>query len=451
MSETKSLPRVLCVDDEVNILKSLQRTLMSPSWELMFADSGAKALEIMGQLQVDVIVSDMKMPGMTGAELLEQVAQSYPNSYRILLSGYADNNSLMAAINQGKIQRYLQKPWSNEELKICVQDGLEQVRLQRQNKLLQQQLIIANKQLKSASLKLEEQVNQRTAQLRASLLQMRQEQAACLTIMFDMLSSIPNYQTGFAQNVSDLCLNLATRLKLSKSDIEFCGQAGLLHEIGYVRLAPEVLAKAFTPMQPLEHKDFLQHVLHGKQLLSASKGLNPVALMIYHQYEAYSGSGHPEHLLAANIPIGSRILAVARDYWAWLMGRRTSEAVTPGDAFQRMNEQAKKLYDPDILRELRKIAFHVGSALQADPKQGISLRQLAPGMVLKFGLYDNNKQMLLPEGHVFTAQSVKDIQTLGRDMNPPLLILVHSPTHDAVKVELSQAELDKALVTPDFN
>jgi len=136
MSETKSLPRVLCVDDEVNILKSLQRTLMSPSWELMFADSGAKALEIMGQLQVDVIVSDMKMPGMTGAELLEQVAQSYPNSYRILLSGYADNNSLMAAINQGKIQRYLQKPWSNEELKICVQDGLEQVRLQRQNKLL---------------------------------------------------------------------------------------------------------------------------------------------------------------------------------------------------------------------------------------------------------------------------------------------------------------------------
>lgn len=449
MADPKQLPRVLCVDDEVNILKSLQRALMSPSWELLLADSGAKALEIMAQLPVDVIVSDMKMPNMTGAELLEQVAQNYPHSYRILLSGYADINSLMAAINQGKIQRYLQKPWSNEELKICVQDGLEQVRLQRQNKMLQQQLIIANKQLKSVGLKLEEQVNQRTAQLRASLMQMRQEQASCLSIMFDMLGSLPGYQAGYAQNVSNLCLNLATRLKLGKSDIEFCGQAGLLHELGYVRLPAEVLAKAFTPMQPLEHKDFLQHVTHSKQLLSLSKGLQPVAQMIYHQYEAYSGAGFPEHLLAANIPIGARILAVARDYWAWLMGRRSTENITPGEAYQRMNEQAKKLYDPDILRELRKIAFHVGSALQADPKQSIALRQLAPGMVLKFALYDNNKQMLLPEGHVFTAQSVKEIQTIGRDLDPPLLILVHSPTHDAVKVELSQADLDKALITPD--
>lgn len=110
MAEEKQLPRVLCVDDEVNILKSLQRTLTSPAWELVLADSGAKALEIMAQLPVDVIVSDMKMPHMTGAELLEQVAQNYPHSYRILLSGYADINSLMAAINQGKIQRYLQKP-----------------------------------------------------------------------------------------------------------------------------------------------------------------------------------------------------------------------------------------------------------------------------------------------------------------------------------------------------
>lgn len=451
MAEAKTIPRVLCVDDEVNILKSLQRTLASPAWELVFADSGAKALDIMGQLPVDVIVSDMKMPHMTGAELLEQVAQNYPNSYRILLSGYADNNSLMAAINQGKIQRYLQKPWSNDELKICVQDGIEQVRLQRQNKLLQQQLIIANKQLKSAGLKLEEQVNQRTAQLRASLLQMRQEQAACLTIMFDMLSSIPNYQPGYAQNVSNLCLNLATRLKLGKSDIEFCGQAGLLHEIGYIRLASDVVAKAFSPMQPLEHKDFLQHIQHAKQLLSGSKGLQPVATMIYHQYESFGGAGHPEHLIAANIPIGARILAVARDYWAWLMGRRSSEPVTPGDAFQRMNEQAKKVYDPEILRELRKIAFHVGGALQADPKQGIALRQLAPGMVLKFALYDNDKKMLLPDGHVFTAQSVKEIQTIGRDMDPPLLILVHSPTHDAIKVELTQSDLDKALVTPDYD
>lgn len=447
MAEPKQLPRVLCVDDEVNILKSLQRTLMSPSWELVFANSGEKALEIMAQLPVDVIVSDMKMPQMSGAELLEQIAQSYPSSYRILLSGYADNNSLMAAINQGKIQRYLQKPWSNEELKICVQDGVEQIRLQRQNKLLQQQLLIANKQLKSAGLQLEEQVNQRTAQLRASLMQMRQEQAACLNIMFDMLSSVPGYQSGFAHNVQELCINLATRLKLGKSDIEFCGQAGLLHELGFIRLAPALLAKALGPLHPLEHKDVLQHVIYSKQLLS-SKGLQSVASMIYHQYEAYSGGGFPEHLLAANIPIGARILAVARDYWAWLMGRRTPDKITPAEAFQRMNEQSKKLYDPDILRELRKIALHVSAAFHADPKQSIALRQLAPGMVLRFALFDHSKQMLLPEGHVFTPQSVKEIQTIGRDVNPPLLIFVHMPHQPNTAIELTQAALDQALATP---
>ncbi|AGH45677.1 response regulator [Paraglaciecola psychrophila] len=128
---TKPLMTVLCVDDELDIIHAMKRLLRKQNYNLLFASSGEKALEVMRQNNVDLIISDMRMPAMSGAELLEKVATSYPNSYRILLTGYADMESTVSATNKGKILKYIQKPWDNDELISSIEEGLEKVKLHK--------------------------------------------------------------------------------------------------------------------------------------------------------------------------------------------------------------------------------------------------------------------------------------------------------------------------------
>ncbi|MGK0306690.1 MAG: response regulator RpfG family c-di-GMP phosphodiesterase [Gammaproteobacteria bacterium] len=128
---TKPLMTVLCVDDELDIIHAMKRLLRKQNYNLLFASSGEKALEVMRQNNVDLIISDMRMPAMSGAELLEKVATSYPNSYRILLTGYADKESTVSATNKGKILKYIQKPWDNDELISSIEEGLEKVKLHK--------------------------------------------------------------------------------------------------------------------------------------------------------------------------------------------------------------------------------------------------------------------------------------------------------------------------------
>jgi len=124
---------VLCVDDELDIIHAIKRLLRRQNYNVLFTSSGEKALKIMQQNDVHLIISDMRMPSMSGAELLEKVAKSYPHSYRILLTGYADMESTVSAINGGKINKYLKKPWDNDELISSIEDGLENVRLKNIN------------------------------------------------------------------------------------------------------------------------------------------------------------------------------------------------------------------------------------------------------------------------------------------------------------------------------
>ncbi|TKJ34143.1 MAG: hypothetical protein CEE38_18955 [Planctomycetes bacterium B3_Pla] len=128
---------VLFVDDEEKILKSLKRGLLDEPYETLFSNSGKEALEILEQSQVQVIVTDMRMPEMNGLELLKAVKEEYPHIIRMILSGYADTDTLLAAINQGEIFRFIAKPWkSNEELKTIIRQAIEYYDLHIEREML---------------------------------------------------------------------------------------------------------------------------------------------------------------------------------------------------------------------------------------------------------------------------------------------------------------------------
>lgn len=117
--ETTVKSRVLFVDDEPRVLTTM-RMLFRSQHELFFAESGQKALELLKTQPVDVIVSDQRMPGMTGIELLRAARELNPNAMRILLTGYSDLNAIIGSINEGEIFRFINKPWNNEELTTTV-------------------------------------------------------------------------------------------------------------------------------------------------------------------------------------------------------------------------------------------------------------------------------------------------------------------------------------------
>lgn len=117
---------VLFVDDEEKVLTSLRRSLMDEPYNTLFANSGKNALEILQRNPIHVIVADMRMPEMSGLELLRIAREEYPNIIRVVLSGYAQVSTLLTAINQGEIFKLIHKPWKlEEEFKPSIQQAVE--------------------------------------------------------------------------------------------------------------------------------------------------------------------------------------------------------------------------------------------------------------------------------------------------------------------------------------
>ena len=128
---------VLFVDDEEKVLASLKRGLLNEPYEVIFANSGKEALEILQQEQVHVIVTDLRMPEMEGLELLKIVKQEYPHIIRLVLSGYVEIDNLLNAINKGEIFRFIKKPWKlDEELKTTVRQAIEYYDLHSEREML---------------------------------------------------------------------------------------------------------------------------------------------------------------------------------------------------------------------------------------------------------------------------------------------------------------------------
>jgi len=115
---------VLFVDDEISILSTLKRLLRNEEYQLLTASSAEEGLELLNTEKVDIVISDMRMPNIDGAEFLEQVKFKHPHIGRMIMSGFADLESVVKAINKGDINQFISKPWNNDALKQVVKDHL---------------------------------------------------------------------------------------------------------------------------------------------------------------------------------------------------------------------------------------------------------------------------------------------------------------------------------------
>jgi len=175
---------LLLVDDEENIISALTRLLRREGYTIYRATSGATGLNLLSQHEVGVIISDQRMPEMTGVEFLSKVKELYPNTVRIVLSGYTDLNSVTDAINQGAVYKFLTKPWDDDLLRKNIHEAFQHFELRKDNERLALELRAANERLNEVNKDLERRVIEQAGEALRNLkvLQMEQEILECLPI-----------------------------------------------------------------------------------------------------------------------------------------------------------------------------------------------------------------------------------------------------------------------------
>lgn len=199
MTECTEQIRILCVDDERNVLRALERIFLDDDYEIVLAGSGDEGLQIMEESEpFQVVISDYRMPVMNGVEFLKVVYERCPETVRIVLSGYADAGAIVAAINEGHIYKFIPKPWNDEELRITIQNCLERYYLQKKNRELLEQLAYTN------------QVLEEKVQLRTEQLELRNR---ALEFSQSLLGNLPVGVAGIDENgMIAYCNDIAVKL-----------------------------------------------------------------------------------------------------------------------------------------------------------------------------------------------------------------------------------------------
>ena len=156
MMAASSAWTVLAVDDEPNILAALRRLFRSTGWRVLTAGNAEEALALLATEPVDAVLSDMRMPGMDGVQLLERVSLGWPRTARLLLTGQADLGSTIAAINRGRLHRYVTKPWNDDELVLTLRQVAESQQLEADKQALERLTREQNNELKTLNSRSEE-------------------------------------------------------------------------------------------------------------------------------------------------------------------------------------------------------------------------------------------------------------------------------------------------------
>jgi len=205
---------VLLVDDEANILKSLRRVLLREEYEVHTASSGQEGLRVMKAHPMDLVVSDQMMPGMTGVAFLQQVRERWPDTVRIMLTGRGEIDTVIAAINDVGVYRFLTKPIENEDFRMTIRSALRQRDLASENRRLMERIARQNAQLRELNERLEERVQERTEELRRSEEKRREMELELL--QQSKLADIGMLASGIAHNLKTPLTVLSGRLQLLK-------------------------------------------------------------------------------------------------------------------------------------------------------------------------------------------------------------------------------------------
>ena len=363
--------RILFVDDEENVLKAYHRNLRS-KFQITTCTSGEDALQQIQRGNVfSVVISDYNMPKMNGVQFLSKLSEIAPDTVRLMLTGYADVNTAINAVNDGHVFRILTKPCETENLLKNIYAAIGQYNL-----------INAEKELLDKTLK------------------------GSIKMLIDILAVVSPTAFSQATNFKKLAKNLALRLNIKKTwEIEI---AALLSQIGCVAVPSEVMHKraSGSELQDEEHQLFVSHPQTGKNLLQNIPRLEKIAEAIAFQFNRYDGADNPpDYKIGDNMPLIARILKVINDFDSFV--KSGVDRITAVELMQA----DRGCYDENILLALDS---EVRGVQQSYTARYINVSQLETGMILGENLTDANNTTLISKDIEITEILLAKIQNYAR-------------------------------------
>ena len=314
--------KIMIVDDEPANLRLLER-LFRREYAVITAGSGAEALQLLAQHEVALLITDQRMPGMSGTELLKQSVSFRPHMVRIILTGYTDVSTLVEAINCGQIYKFVQKPWHNDELRLTVGRALEHYQTNKARSEL-------------------EWANQR---LTVRLKEMSQ---GFVRAIADALEAKDEHIHGQARRVSGYAAAIGRRLGCDETALEQLSLAAFLHDIGKIGTPDAILLK--PGLLSDEERAVMQlHSERGARMLAGIPEMQDVADAVRYHHEYYDGSGYPEGLRGEQIPLAARIIHVAEAYDAMTSPRPFRQAYDHATALKQLKDKAATQFDPLVV------------------------------------------------------------------------------------------------------
>ncbi|HHT9137657.1 MAG TPA: HD domain-containing phosphohydrolase [Candidatus Wunengus sp. YC60] len=347
--------KILFVDDDPNILSAYQRQLHKQFTidTALGGNFGLEAIDARGPFAV--IVSDMRMPGMDGIQFLSKVREKAPDSVRMMLTGNADQQTAIDAVNEGNIFRFLTKPCLPDIITKALTAGIEQYRL-----------ITAEKELLEKTLH------------------------GCIKVLTDVLTLVNPTAFGRASRVQRLVQAISAELKVEKPwQIEI---AAMLSQLGCITISEDILTKLYSSinLNEQELQTFHAHPQIGSSLISSIPRLENVAEIIAYQEKHFDGSGIPcNSKSGADIPMGARILNLALDFDSLVTsGMNNAQAYT-------VIQERQKWYDQNIVVALKKVL----TTEKGYEIKFVKAHELTKNMTLAEDIKTSSGKILLTKGH----------------------------------------------------
>jgi len=377
--------KVLCVDDDEGVLDAYRRGLRK-AFTIETASSGQQALELVTrQGPFAVVLSDMRMPGIGGIQLLSAIRQKSPDTVRIMLTGHADQRAAIDAVNEGEVFRFLTKPCPSDVLVKALAAGIQQHRL-----------VTAEKELLGKTLR------------------------GAIKVLAEVLSLTNPVAFGHASRVQRLVSQLCEKLEV-KNRWE-CEVAAMLSQIGCVTIPAKTLEKVRQrqSLSSEERKMYDSHPSIGRELVANIPRLEQAADIIARQNDPFVGRGPTgESAVADAPPLGARMLKAALDFDRLRWGGQSD-----ANAILALRQETC-VYDPAVLGALEAI---VGFD-QAMQVRDIALDELMADMILAEDVTAEDGMIVVGKGQQVSASLRERLKNFARarTIKEPIRVLVMSP------------------------